>query len=260
VANLLIDDVSVSFPLYHGESRSLKKTVFSAASGRLGEDRKHRLVVEALRNVSFSLRTGDKLGFIGSNGAGKTTLLRTMAGIYEPVGGKIMIDGIVTALLDPSQGMNFEMTGRENIRLRGLFGGFNDAQIKQMQADVAAFAGLDQFLELPVRTYSSGMVIRLGFALATAVKPQILLMDEWILAGDASFLDKARHRLETMVRGAEILVLSSHSAEIIMRWCNRVIWMEAGQIKADGPPEQVLAAYLPPEQFAQAKASAAVAA
>jgi lipopolysaccharide transport system ATP-binding protein len=260
VANLLIDNVSVSFPLYHGESRSLKKTVFSVASGRLGEDRKHRLVVEALRNVSFSLRTGDKLGFIGSNGAGKTTLLRTMAGIYEPAGGKITIDGVVTALLDPSQGMNFEMTGRENIRLRGLFGGFNDAQIKQMQEDVAAFAGLDQFLELPVRTYSSGMVIRLGFALATAVKPQILLMDEWILAGDASFLDKARHRLETMVRGAEILVLSSHSAEIIMRWCNRVIWMESGQIKADGPPEQVLAAYLPPEQFAQAKASASVAA
>jgi ABC-type uncharacterized transport system ATPase subunit len=147
-----------------------------------------------------------------------------------------------------------------DIRLRGLFGGFNDSQIKQMQADVAAFADLDQFLELPVRTYSSGMVIRLGFALTTAVKPQTLLMDEWILAGDASFLDKARHRLETMVRGAEILVLSSHSAEIIMRWCNRVIWMEAGQIKADGPPEQVLAAYLPPEQFAQAKASASVAA
>lgn len=255
MANLIIDNVSVAFPLYHGESRSLKKTVFAAASGRLGQDRKHRLVVEALRNVSFSLHTGDRLGFIGSNGAGKTTLLRAMAGIYEPVGGAITIDGAVTALLDPGQGMNFDLTGQENIRLRGLFNGLNDSEIRQLQADVAEFAGLDQFLALPVRTYSSGMIVRLGFALATAIKPQILLMDEWILAGDASFLDKARHRLETMVRGAEILVLSSHSADIILQWCNRVIWMDGGQIKADGTPEEVLAAYLTPEQFAQARAS-----
>jgi lipopolysaccharide transport system ATP-binding protein len=258
VASLQFDDVSVSFPLYHGESRSLKKTVFAAASGRLGEDKKHRLVVEALRHVSFSLKSGDRLGFVGSNGAGKTTLLRTMAGIYEPVGGKIEVDGAITALLDPGQGMNMELTGRENIRLRGLYSGLSTAQTLQLEEDVATFAELDQFLELPVRTYSSGMVVRLGFALATAVRPQILLMDEWILAGDASFLDKARHRLEGMVQGAEILVLSSHSAEIIMRWCNRVIWMEGGQIKLAGPPEEVLAAYLPPEQFAQAQAIARV--
>jgi lipopolysaccharide transport system ATP-binding protein len=255
---LLIDGVSVSFPLYHGESRSLKKTVFSVASGRLGEDRGRRLVVQALRDVSFALQSGERLGLIGSNGAGKTTLLRTMAGIYEPVAGSITLGGRVTALLDPGQGMNFDLTGRENIRLRALFNGYTPAQIAELQSEVAAFAELEQFLELPVRTYSSGMVVRLGFALATAIKPQILLMDEWILAGDASFLDRARHRLETMVRGADILVLSSHSADIILRWCNRVIWMDAGQVKADGTPEQVLAAYLPAEQFAQAMAAAKV--
>jgi lipopolysaccharide transport system ATP-binding protein len=260
MASLQFDNVSVSFPLYHGESRSLKKTVFAAASGRLGEDQKHRLVVQALRHVSFSLKSGDRLGFVGSNGAGKTTLLRTMAGIYEPVEGHIEIDGAITALLDPNQGMNAELTGRENIRLRGLYSGLSKAQIQRLEEDVANFAELDQFLELPVRTYSSGMVIRLGFALATAIRPQILLMDEWILAGDASFLDKARHRLEGIVQGADVLVLSSHSAEIIMRWCNRVIWMDGGQIKLDGPPEQVLAAYLTPEQFAQAQAVARVAA
>jgi lipopolysaccharide transport system ATP-binding protein len=256
MTRLLIENVSVRFPLYHGESRSLKKTVFAAAAGRLGEDRKHRLVVEALRDVSFSLHSGERLGFIGANGAGKTTLLRSMAGIYEPVCGRIVIDGAVTALLDANQGMNLEMTGRENIRLRGLFNGLSEPQIRQLQADVADFAGLDQFLELPVRTYSSGMIVRLGFALATAIRPQILLMDEWILAGDAAFMTKARHRLETMVRGAEILVLSSHNADVILRWCNRVIWMDSGQIKADGHPEDVLAAYLPPEQFAQAVAAA----
>ncbi len=260
MADLIIDNVSVSFPLYHGESRSLKKTVFAAASGRLGEDRKHRLVVQALRSVSFALHSGDRLGFIGSNGAGKTTLLRTMAGIYEPVAGNITIGGAVTALLDPGQGMNFDMTGRENIRLRGLYDGLTAAEIKQLEADVAEFAELGQFMELPVRTYSSGMVVRLGFALATAIKPQILLMDEWLMAGDASFMDKARHRLETMVRGAEILVLSSHSTDIILQWCNRVIWMDQGQVKADGTPEEVLAQYLSPEQFALAQATARLAA
>ena len=253
----LVDDLAVSFPLYHGESRSLKKTVFAAASGRLGEDKKHRLVVEALKNVSFALHSGDRLGFVGSNGAGKTTLLRAMAGIYEPVAGSITIDGAVTALLDPGQGLNMDLTGNENIRLRALFSGYAEARIKQLQADVAAFAELDQFLDLPVRTYSSGMLVRLGFALATAIKPQILLMDEWILAGDASFMDKAKHRLETMVQGAEILVLSSHNADIILRWCNRVIWMDSGRIRADGAPAEVLAAYLPPDQFAHAMASAA---
>ncbi len=255
MASLSIERVSISFPLYHGESRSLKKTVFAAASGRLGEDRRHRLVVQALRDVSFTLNSGDRLGFIGSNGAGKTTLLRAMAGIYEPVEGHIQINGAVTALLDPGQGMNLELTGRENIRLRGLFNGLNPAQIAQLIDDVAEFAELAQFMDLPVRMYSSGMVVRLGFALATATKPQVLLMDEWILAGDASFMDKARNRLETMVRGAEILVLSSHSADIIMKWCNRVIWMDGGEIRADGAPDDVLSAYLTPDQFALAKAT-----
>jgi lipopolysaccharide transport system ATP-binding protein len=260
MASIAITGVSISFPLYHSESRSLKKTVFAAAAGRVGEDRKHRLVVEALRDISFTLNSGDRLGFVGSNGAGKTTLLRTMAGIYEPYEGNVIIDGAVTALLDPGQGMNPELTGRENIRLRGLFNGLARGQTAQLEADVAQFAELDQFLELPVRTYSAGMVIRLGFALATAIKPQILLMDEWMLAGDASFMEKARHRLETMVRGADILVLSSHSAETIMKWCNRVIWMDRGQVKADGAPDEVLAAYLSPEQFAMAKAAMAIAA
>ncbi len=260
MAELMIDHVSISFPLYHGESRSLKKTMFAAASGRLGEDRSHRLVVEALRGVSFTLTSGDRLGLVGSNGAGKTTLLRTMAGIYEPVAGRIGIQGSVTALLDAGQGMNSELTGRENIRLRGLYNGLGPAEIEHLQEDVAEFAELDQFLELPIRPYSAGMAVRLGFALATSIRPQILLMDEWIMAGDASFMDKAKQRLETMVQGAEILVLSTHSAEVIMRWCNRVIWMDGGQVRADGTPDEVLSAYLTPDQFALAQASAKLAA
>jgi lipopolysaccharide transport system ATP-binding protein len=260
MASINIQNISISFPLFHSESRSFKKSVVAAASARLGRDTKKRMVVQALKDISFNLNSGDRLGFVGSNGAGKTTLLRTMAGIYEPFHGQIAINGAVTALLDASQGMNFELTGRENIRLRGLFTGLTETQIRTLVADVASFSELEQFLELPVRTYSSGMVVRLGFALATAIKPQILLMDEWILAGDASFLEKARHRLETMVRGAEILVLSSHSPAIIMKWCNRVIWMDGGQVKADGPPEEILSAYLPAEQFKEAQAIALVSA
>jgi lipopolysaccharide transport system ATP-binding protein len=257
MARLCVNDVSISFPLYHSESRSLKKTVFAAASGRLGEDSKHRLTVEALRNVSFELHSGDRVGFIGSNGAGKTTLLRALAGIYEPVSGSIEIDGAITALLDANQGLNIELTGYENVRLRALFSGYAEEQIKQLQADVASFAELDQFLSLPVRTYSSGMIIRLGFALATAIKPQILLMDEWIMAGDASFMDKAQQRLAAVVQGADILVLSSHSADVILRWCNRVIWMDKGRVRADGSPAEVMASYLTPDQFAHAMAAVA---
>jgi lipopolysaccharide transport system ATP-binding protein len=252
LSSISISDVSVSFPLYHTESRSLKKAVLAAASGRLGKDAKRRVVVEALRDVSFALETGDRLGFVGSNGAGKTTLLRTLAGIYEPVNGYININGKVTALLDPGQGMNPELTGRENIRLRGLFDRLSPGQINQLEEDVAAFAGLDQFLDLPVRMYSSGMVVRLGFGLATSIKPQILLMDEWLMAGDANFMEKAKRRLETMVQGAEILVLSSHSPDIILQWCNRVIWMDAGRIKMDSTPQEVLSHYLSPAQFAAA--------
>ncbi len=239
-----IEGVSVTFPLYHGSSRSLKKTVAAAATGRLGEDQQHRVVVRALTDITFTLSSGDRLGLIGSNGAGKTTLLRTLAGIYEPVMGRVSVHGSLNALLDPTLGMNVDMNGRENILLRGLYNGLPQSVLPGLTRDVAEFAELGDFIDLPVRTYSAGMVVRLGFALATAIRPQILLMDEWFLAGDANFMEKARHRLEEMVRGADILVLSTHSLEIVRTWCTRVIWLEQGRIRADGPAEQVLEQYL----------------
>ncbi|HET6198277.1 MAG TPA: ABC transporter ATP-binding protein [Acetobacteraceae bacterium] len=239
-----IEDVSVSFPLYHGNARSLKKTVLAAASGRLGEDRQHRVVVQALREISFDLHGGDRLGLIGANGAGKTTLLRTLAGIYEPVTGRIEIRGRLNALLDASLGMNMELTGRENIMLRGLYSGLPRPALARLEDDVAEFAGLGDFLDLPVRIYSAGMMIRLGFALATAIRPEILVMDEWLLVGDAEFIERARHRLEAMVRGADIFVLSSHDTATITTWCTRAIWLDQGRLRLDGPPDQVVDAYL----------------
>ena len=239
-----VEDVSVLFPLYHGSSRSLKKMMVAAASGRLAQDQQQRVVVRALSNINLRLGSGDRLGLVGSNGAGKTTLLRVLAGIYEPVLGHLRVRGSLNALLDPNLGMNMELTGRENILLRGLYNGLPRSALPRLEDDVAEFAELSDFIDLPVRIYSAGMVVRLGFALATSIKPQILLMDEWFLAGDAVFLEKARHRLEEMVRGADILVLSSHQADIIRNWCTRVLWLDQGHILADGPAEQVLHQYL----------------
>lgn len=235
--------ICVDFPLYHGNARSLKKTVMKAATGRLGRDTNHRYVIQALRDVSFSLAPGDRLGLVGGNGAGKTTLLRTLAGIYEPVGGEVRIRGSINALLDPQLGMKPDLTGRENILLRGLYNGYDRARIRALEQDVQDFAELREFIDLPVRIYSSGMVIRLGFALATAIRPQVLLMDEWFLAGDVGFMAKARGRIETMVRGAEILILSSHQIDTVAAWCNKVIWLESGRIRAAGDALTVLSDY-----------------
>jgi len=241
-AHVHLKGVSLQFPLYHAGARSLKKTVLAAA-GRLGRDARQRVVVEALRDVSLSLASGDRLGLIGGNGAGKTTLLRVIAGIYEPVAGEVRTEGRIHALLAPGQGMNPDLTGRENIRLGGLYHGLNRPALRRLEEDVTAFAELGDFLDLPLRIYSAGMAVRLGFALATAIRPQILLMDEWFLAGDAAFMEKARQRLEEMVRGAEILVLATHQDSVLRAWCSRVGWMEQGRLRAEGPPDAIIDAY-----------------
>jgi lipopolysaccharide transport system ATP-binding protein len=243
-AEIEASHVSLDFPLYHGHARSLKRAVFSTVSGgRVGNDARQRVVVRALRDINFRLGRDDRLGLIGTNGAGKTTLLRILAGIYEPVEGSVRVRGSVTTLLDPQLGMSPELTGRENIMLRGLYSGVPPAAIRHLADDVADFAELGNFLDLPTRVYSSGMMVRLGFALATAVRPQVLLMDEWFLAGDAAFMERARTRLEDMVRGAEILVLSSHMLSVIGQWCKRVIWLEHGRVREDGPAAEVLQHY-----------------
>jgi lipopolysaccharide transport system ATP-binding protein len=238
--------VSVLFPLYHGNSRSLKKMLVAAASGRLAEDQS--APCRGSRAERYQLQSapaGSASALIGSNGAGKTTLLRVLAGIYEPVVGSVRLRGTLNALLDPSLGMNAELTGRENIMLRGLYSGLSRPMIARLEEDVIEFSELSDFIDLPVRIYSAGMSVRLGFALATAIRPRILLMDEWFLAGDAAFMEKARQRLEDMVRAADILVLSTHSSQIVRDWCTRVMWLDQGRIRADGPVTEVMDQYAP---------------
>ncbi len=251
-----VEDLSLDFPLYHGGARSLKKTMLQAASNRVAgslragttggavaEDRTRRVVVEALRHLSFRLSSGERLGIVGHNGAGKSSLLRVLGGIYEPVAGRVHVGGSIDTLLDTNFGMNLDLTGRENIRLRGRYVGLSRGGLRALEDDVEAFAALGPFLELPVRVYSSGMVVRLGFGLATAISPQVLLMDEWFMAGDSRFRQKAHARLETVVRGAEILVLTSHMPAVLRTWCTRLLWLQAGRIVADGPVDEILARY-----------------
>jgi len=243
-SELSLDNVSVSFPIYHGGSRSLKKSLlFRGSGGQLASDASHRITVEALRNVSMEFRTGDRVALVGKNGAGKTTLLRVMAGIYEPVTGVVKSRGRISPMFDISLGIDGEISGYDNIRLRGLILGLSAREIEERMAEIAEFTELGDYLDIPVRTYSSGMMTRLTFAVATCFSPEILLMDEWILAGDAGFLAKAQHRVEAFVEQAGILVLASHSTEICRRWCNKAVWMERGEVKMAGDISAVLDGY-----------------
>ena len=251
MAYLKASDISIDFPLYHTENRSLKKALLGQVSSRFGVDKKSRPVVQALRDVSFSLKTGDRLGLVGSNGSGKTTLLRTLSGIYQPTAGTLSMEGKLISLLDPQQGMNMELTGYENIRLRSYYLGLSKSESQMFEEDVVGFTELNEFLDIPVRNYSSGMIVRLAFGMATAFSPEILLMDEWILAGDAAFMSKAKKRVEGMVQHADILVLASHSPSILAEWTNRLIWLDGGRIFADGPAMEVFEAYLPSQDFQQ---------
>lgn len=241
---LRLDNVSVSFPIYHGGSRSLKKAILSrGTAGRIARDANDRITVDALRNVSFSLDRGDRLALIGSNGAGKTTLLRVMAGIYEPVTGMVQVNGRISPMFDISLGIDSDLSGYDNIRLRGLLLGLSSKQIENLLPQIVDFTELGDYLDMPVRTYSSGMMLRLTFAVATCYEPEVLLMDEWILAGDAHFMTKARERIDSFIKKASVLVLASHNLEVCRHWCNKAVWMDRGSIKAFGPVEDVIAAY-----------------
>ena len=245
-ARVEVRNLSLDFPLYHGSARSLKKSLVGAASDRFGfgGGRSDLVLVRALRDIGFSLAPGERLGLIGGNGAGKSSLLRALAGIYEPLRGEVLIEGTIAALVDPGQGMNGELTGRENIMLGGRYAGLSRARTRQLVEDVEAFAQLDAFLDLPVRFYSAGMTVRLGFGLATAIAPQVLLMDEWFMAGDTAFQARAQSRLEGVVRQADILVLTTHTMPVLRAWTTRVIWLDQGRIRADGAPGAVIDAYL----------------
>ena len=244
MAGIRLDNVSVNFVLYQGGARSLKNTLLrSSTSGTLRYDSHDRITVNALNNLTLTLEHGDRLGLIGGNGAGKTTLLRVLAGVYEPTGGRIRVEGRVTPLFDLGLGMDMDASGYDNIRMRAAYFGISPAEIERKMNDIAAFTELGDYLDLPVRTYSSGMTLRLAFAAATAVDPEILLMDEWIAVSDVQFLEKAQRRAEGFVNRASIMVVASHMENILRRLCNKILWLDHGTIVRFGPVDEVLEAY-----------------
>jgi len=243
-AAIILQDVCVRFPIYSGSSQSLKKRLlFHGSGGRLGRDAHDRVVVEALRNVSLSLNSGDRVALIGANGAGKSTLLRVMAGIYEPDQGTVSSRGRISPMLDLGLGIDSEISGYDNIRLRGLILGLDIREVEERMRDIAEFTELGDYLDIPVRAYSSGMLTRLTFAISTCFTPEILLLDEWIMAGDAAFLSKAQRRLEAFLEKTSIVVLASHNADICRRWCTNGILLERGEIVKRGDVASVLDEY-----------------
>lgn len=202
----------------------------SATGGRIAAASRNVMVVRALSDVSLEIHEGDRVGIMGHNGSGKTSLLRMLAGIYEPTSGQLQVQGKVSSFINLGLGMDTEATGAENILLCGLMFGLEYDEIQRLTPSIGEFSGLGDFLDMPVRTYSSGMMMRLVFSIVTSVHAEILLMDEWLSVGDADFVVHAKERLTRLVDSASILVLASHNETVVEDLCNVIVRLEHGEV------------------------------
>ena len=245
MASILLEHVTLDYPIYGASSRSFRTALLGRTGGliRREGDRQQHVVVRALEDISFRLDHGDRLGLIGHNGAGKSTLLRLLAGVYEPVAGRIVTEGRISPLFTASPGIDADDTGYENIRTCGMYLGMSDEEIKCKIPEIVEFCELGDYLELPVRTYSSGMMTRLAFAIATAIDPGILLLDEGLGAADARFASRAEKRMSELIDRSSILVLASHSDGMIKDMCNKAALMEKGRLIAIGPVAEIVELY-----------------
>jgi ABC-type polysaccharide/polyol phosphate transport system ATPase subunit len=243
VALIVVQNLSVDIPVYDITGASIRKFLLSTAiGGQLAQHGSH-IVVQALKNVSFEAHDGDRIGLIGPNGSGKTTLLRVLSGAYPPSEGTVDVFGRISPMLDNTLGMERDATGFENIRICGALRGMTRRQIQDNLADIARFTELGHYLEMPVRSYSNGMQLRLAFAIATMQESEILLIDETIAVGDQYFMQKAQARLLKLVSRSRILLVASHSEAIIRQLCNKALWLNSGDLIAYGDVDQVLDAY-----------------
>ncbi len=243
-ASIQLQGVHLDLPIFDVSAQSLKKRVMRMGRrNRIAEDNAGVVIVRAIDDLNIRLQTGDRLGLIGQNGAGKSTLLRVMAGIYPPTAGRVIVEGKAVPLLDIGLGMDDQSTGRQNIRLRALLLGMSDREIRDKAEEIAEFTELGDYLDLPLRTYSSGMRLRLAFAVSTAVEAQILLLDEVLGVGDAGFQEKANARLAQLHERAEIVVLAIHNSGVIREQCNKALWMERGRPRMFGDVDEVVDAY-----------------
>jgi lipopolysaccharide transport system ATP-binding protein len=244
MAHISLRQASVVLPIFNSSSRSLTDSLVSAATGGvLTAQRGGHISIEALKNLDLEISSGDRLGIMGHNGSGKSTLLRLLSGIYEPSSGKIERSGSISSLVDISLGINAESTGRENIFLRGKLMGLSKKEIDEKIDEIIEFSELGDYINLPVRIYSSGMLLRLAFSVSTSITADILIMDEWLSVGDGAFAERASNRLRELVDSSEILVIASHTRSLIEETCNKVVWLEHGVIKKVGPVAEIVPEY-----------------
>jgi ABC-2 type transport system ATP-binding protein len=248
VVSIDVWNASVDFPIFDAKTRSLKKRVLGKVGGKIGTESKVP-IIEALHDVTLSIKDGDRIGLVGHNGAGKSTLLRLLSGIYEPTRGSARISGKVAPVFDLGVGMDQEISGYENIMIRGLYLGMSRKQMQKRVDDIAEFTELGDYLSMPLRTYSTGMRVRLALGVVTSIDPEILLLDEGIGAVDAAFLNKARDRLKDLVKRSGLLVFASHSDEMLFELCDSAIWMDEGGVKQQGSLREVLTGYKGQDPF-----------
>ena len=235
-AAILVDNVTVDFPIYGANRQSLRHTLLARTGGLIRREgqRHQRVIIRALDGVCLELKEGDRFALVGRNGAGKSTLLRVLAGVYQPDSGSVRIDGKVSPLLNAAPGLDLEDSGYENIKTCGMYLGMSSEEVDEKLPDIAEFCELGEYLDLPIRTYSSGMLTRLCFAIATAIDPDVLLLDEGI-AAEMPALPRARNPHASADRAHAFLVLASHSEGLLKAMCNRGVLLEKGRAVAVGP-------------------------
>lgn len=239
MSRIELEEVDLTFNVWH---QKRLKDVLSPGSHKFSDFDHGK--VHALDHLNLSLRDGDRLAVIGHNGAGKSTLLKVIAGIYPPTTGRVSVDGNISSMFELATGFEMEQSGWNNIYLRGLMLGLSPKEIKGKMQEIAEFSELGNYLNMPVKYYSSGMFVRLAFSISTAIEPDILLLDEIIAAGDASFLKKANERLHKMIQTSKMMVFVTHSMPSAIDMCNKCIWMQQGRIMLSGSPEEVTRSYI----------------
>lgn len=237
-AMIEVKDVSMRFRLVNDRVSSLKEYVIARLRGKLKYNE-----FEALKHVSFDVRRGEVMGLIGHNGAGKSTLLKVISGILKPTEGSVIVRGNVAPMLELGSGFDFDMTGRENIFLNGAILGYSEDFLKSKYDEIVAFSEIGPFIDMPLRNYSSGMVARLAFSIATVVVPEILIVDEVLSVGDAAFQEKSRRRMMELMSGGTTVLFVSHDIAQIRQMCNRVVWLESGSARMFGKAQMVCDAY-----------------
>jgi ABC-type polysaccharide/polyol phosphate transport system ATPase subunit len=245
MTSITLENVVVDYTIY-GTQMTFRSELMHRATGgfiRKEQGNKRRVTIRALDGINLSLKDGDRLALIGHNGAGKSTLLKVLAGVYEPTGGRVSAEGRISALFNLAPGWDSEDTGYENITNCGLFFGMSRREIESKTPEIAEVSGLGSYLDLPARTYSAGMTTRLAFAIATSIEPDILVLDEGLSAGDASFAEMARQRIDSLLSRSRILIFASHSLELLQSWCNVAILLERGNIVCSGSVAEVIEVY-----------------